>query len=276
MGVAHRSNDNGSVNESKGAYSFGRELRWCQLDGIRISETLMPAGLRLDEHTHQPGQICFILEGEYQECASGIEHRLRPGSLQFHAPGEGHSNLFSSETDVLTLLISIDPDRWIQIAAPRPVTPDAILRNCAYEIRRELGHADEAARAALEGWTMLSLSAVARGHGGDREGEPPWLREAVAIIERELGEQISLSTVAAVVGVHRATLAAAFRRFRNVSVGEWIRARRVRHVMYALLSSKMPLCELATRFGFHDQAHMGRVFRKVTGVSPAAYRCARR
>lgn len=264
------------VNDSQGAYSFGTELRSCQLDGIRISETLMPAGLRLNEHAHQPGQICFILEGEYRECASGIEHRLKPGSLQFHTPGEQHSNLFSPETDVLTLLISIDPDRWIRVAAPRPVTPDAILRNCAYEIRRELRHADAAARAALEGWTMLSLSAVARGFDWDRAGEPPWLRQAVAIIERGVGEPISLSTVAARVGVHRATLAAAFRRFRNVSVGEWIRARRVRHVMHALVNSKMPLCEAATRFGFHDQAHMGRVFRKATGVSPAAYRSARR
>lgn len=145
--------------------------------------------------------------------------------------------------------------------------PDEILKNCAHEIRRELRHADEAGRAALEGWTLLSLSTVAREHGWDRKGEPSWLPEAVAIIERELGEQISLSTVAVGVGVHRATLAAAFRRFRNVSVGEWIRARRVRHVMHALISSKMPLCKVATRSGFHDQAHMGRVFRKATGLS---------
>lgn len=268
--------DNAAVTDVKGTYSFGKELRWCQLDGIRVSETLMPAGLRLNEHAHKPGQICFILEGEYQEQAGGRKHWLRPGTLQFHAPGERHSNLFSSESDALTLLISIDPDRWVQIAPPRPIVADALLRNCAYEIRRELRCVDDTARAALEGWAMLSLSGVARRAQHGRDCEPPWLREAVTIIERKVGEPISLRTIAADIGVHRATLAAAFRRFRKVSVGEWIRQRRVQHVMRTLVSSRMSLCEMATEFGFHDQAHMNRVFRKETGISPGAYRLARR
>jgi AraC-like DNA-binding protein len=264
------------VNHSAGAYSFGQELRACQLDGIRVSETLMPAGLKLGEHAHEPGQICFILEGEYRERADGHEHSLQPGALQFHAPGERHSNVFSSHADVLTLLISIDPARWVRLATPRPVRPDMILRNCSYEIRRELNRGDDAARAALEGWSMLSLSLLARGRYEVKENEPPWLREAAAVIEQRVGEAISLSTLAADVGVHRATLAAAFRRFRNISVGEYIRAQRVRRVSHALLTSKVPLCEMATQFGFYDQAHMNRVFRKATGISPGAYRAARR
>jgi AraC family transcriptional regulator len=264
------------VTDAKGAYSFGQELRWCQLDGIRISETLMPAGLRLSEHAHNPGQICFILEGEYRERAGGLDHCFHPGALQFHAPGEAHSNQFSSESDVLALLISIDPDRWIRIATPRPVTSDAMLRNCASEIRRELGTADEAARVALEAWSMLSLSLVARGREERCDHEPPWLHSAVALIERKLGEPLSLQAVATAAGVHRATLAAAFRRFRNVSVGEWIREQRVRGVRHALVSSKKPLCEIATEFGFCDQAHMGRVFRSRVGLSPGDYRLGRR
>jgi anti-sigma factor ChrR (cupin superfamily) len=122
-----------------GQHSFGTELRSCQLDGIRISETLMPHGLRLGDHKHEPGQICFVLEGEYIERTGGTDHYFYPGALQFHSPGECHSNIFSSESDVLTLLISIDPDRWIDIAASRPVASAGILRYCACEIRRELG-----------------------------------------------------------------------------------------------------------------------------------------
>jgi len=265
-----------SVSTTKGVHSFGKELRFCQLNGIRISETLMPAGLQLDEHSHQAGQICFVLEGEYRERASEGDHRLRPGMLQFHAPGERHSNIFSSESDVLALLISIDPDRWIQIAAPRPVTVDALLRDLGAQIRYELGQLDDARRAALEGWAMLSLSAVARRHDDPHTGEPPWLGEAAALIARRAAEPISLNTVAAAIGVHRATLAAAFRRFRNISVGEAIRQERVRNVKRALVGNKMSLCEIAVHWGFHDQAHMGRVFRKAIGVSPGAYRSARR
>jgi AraC-like DNA-binding protein len=260
------------MSTPKGVHSFGNELRWCQLDGIRISETLMPSGLRLGEHSHEAGQICFVLEGEYRECASDGDHRFYPGALQFHAPGESHSNIFSSESDVLALLISIDSDRWVHIVARRPVTTDAILRDCTYEIRRELGQLDDARRAALEGWAMLSLSALARRGDNIDWREPPWLREAVAMINQRATGPISLSTVATAIGVHRATLAAAFRQFKNTSVGEYIREHRVRHVMRELVSGKMPLCEIATKCGFHDQAHMGLVFRKAVGVSPGIYR----
>src|SRR5215470_5241651 len=143
------------MNPDKGLYSFGEELRSCQLDGIRISETLMPSGLQLGEHSHGAGQICFILEGEYRERTRDGDHRFYPGVLQFHAPGESHSNYFFSESDVLTLLISIDSNRWVDIPAPRPLAANAVLRECREEIRREFTQLDDAARTALEGWAIL-------------------------------------------------------------------------------------------------------------------------
>jgi AraC family transcriptional regulator len=145
------------------------------------------------------------------------------------------------------------------------------LRNYSAQIRRELANSDDAGRAALEGWTMLALSAAARGPVTPPI-PPRWLNDAVSMIEQRAVEGISLSTLAGALGVHRATLAAAFRRFRRTSVGESIREVRVRRAMCALAGSKMPLCEIATACGFHDQAHMGRVFRKVVGFSPGGYR----
>ncbi len=96
------------------------------------------------------------------------------------------------------------------------------------------------------------------------------------MIERRATEGISLSSLAHALGVHRGTLAAAFRRYQRASVGEAIREVRVRKVMRALVGSRMPLCEIATNHGFHDQAHMGRVFRKAVGLAPGAYRQLRR
>jgi AraC-like DNA-binding protein/quercetin dioxygenase-like cupin family protein len=263
------------VRGAKGVYSFGRELRSCQLDGIRISETLMPAGLRLGEHSHQPGQICFVLEGDYRERAGGDEHCLRAGSVQFHAPGERHSNLFSAETDVLTLLISIEPRRWKRVAASRPIAPGAMLRNCAFEIRRELKQADEAARAALEAWSLLSLSILARAGYSAPKQEPEWITEAISFIARHLNEPITLSKTAEAVGVHRATLAAGFRHLHNCSVGEWIRERRIDVVRQLLATTRKPLAEIAAQMGFYDQAHMNRIFRRAVGTSPGAYRSRR-
>jgi AraC-like DNA-binding protein len=256
----------------RGVHSFGDELRFCQLDGIRICETVMPPGLQLAEHAHAAGQICFVLEGEYLEKTGERVHRLRPGVLQFHAPGECHSNQFPTDSEVLALLISIDPKRWLRIHSGRPVTADGLLGDCAVEIRHELRQLDDIGRAALEAWSILSLVQLAHRSEHATTSEPAWLAEADALIKRRVREPISLSFLSSTLGVHRATLAAAFRKFRSRSVGESIRQERVRQAMRALRCTKMPLCEIAIQCGFADQAHMGRVFRNIVGISPGVYR----
>jgi AraC family transcriptional regulator len=252
------------------------DLRFCQLDGIRVSETVVSAGRQLDDHLHETGQICYVLEGEMRERGDGSEYFLRSGALRSRAPGFRHTVSASSESDVLALLLFIEHDRWIRVASERPIRADALLTGVADQIRHELGQLDDSARAALEGWTMLALSAAARRPAEAEAMPPQWLGEAIATIEQRACEPISLTTLAATLSIHRATLAAAFRRFKNTSVGEAIREARVRRVMRALLRNKRPLCEIATVCGFHDQAHMGRVFRRTTGMTPGAFRSLRR
>jgi AraC-like DNA-binding protein len=213
--------------------SFGTDLRAWTFDGMRVSETLMPAGLRLDAHAHDAGQICFVLEGTYIERLTHGERVLVPGAMHVRAPGELHANTFSS--DVLTLLISIDAWRW---ASPRMFADVARVMQ-----RAELAPSQE----------------------------PEWIADAQSLIARRYAEPLSLSAIAREIGVGRGTLATAFRRFRGTSVGESIRAARIAQSK-TLLTTGMPLAEIALACGFHDQAHFTRVFRAVTGTTPARYR----
>ena len=245
-------------------HSFGTEVRGFDAGGIRVSETFMPRGLDLPEHAHDAGQICFVLDGAYREQLAGGERVLRAGMMHARAPGELHANRFSRDDDALTLLISIDPARWVRSALAQPVR---MLEDVAAEMRRELRRGDDAARAALEGLAMLTMSRVAR----IAPSEPEWLADAASLIARRFAESLSLSSVARQVGVGRATLAIMFRRHRGTSVGNAIRAARVARAI-ALLATNAPLADIAVAAGFHDQAHLTRVFRAATGETPGAYR----
>lgn len=237
-----------------GVHSYGEELRCHEQNGIRVSETLMPAGLQLDDHAHEAGQVCFVLEGSYREKTADGDHILRPGSIQFHAPGERHANMFAGET--LALLVSFEPTRWVEVRRRRPLAASPLIAGMAEELRREL------TTDALEGLSLLLLSRIA--------GEPLWLRDAESHIENHYESNVSLASVASAIGVHRGTLAAAFRRFRSTSVGQFIREIRVRRAT-ALLREGVPLDEIALATGFADQAHFGRVFKKLTGTTPGRF-----
>ena len=254
-----------------GAHSFGEERRICDVDGFRIAETCIRAGLKLPPHAHTPGQIAYVLEGEYRERLDGRDLLLCPGTLMAHEPGEVHANDFSSGSEALVLLISVEPDRWLRFEGERPVRTNAMLEDVAHEIRAEMRRGDPAAHVALEGLGMLALSRLARSAMTQRR-EPEWLNDAVSLVERRYREALSLTTVADAVGVHRTTLAIAFRRYRGTSVGELIRSVRVSRAKQMLTATMDPLAEVALSSGFHDQAHFTRVFRALTGSTPGEYR----
>ena len=62
-------------------------------------------------------------------------------------------------------------------------------------------------------------------------------------------------------GVHPVHLAARFRAHYGATVGEQIRALRVRHAMTCLQETKRPISEISLEAGFSDQSHLSRVVR---------------
>jgi AraC family transcriptional regulator len=236
-----------------GMDSYGSELRSHTLGEIRVVETLMPGGLVLGDHAHESGQICFVLEGTYSERRRDGEHEMRPGSVLFHDPGERHANSFS-RGGALAIVVSFAPDRW------RHATRRSQL---AEAIQREITHGGS---SALDGLALLTLAHLSR---------PAWFADAIAAVERRYATPaVSLRAIASAVGVHPATLSAAFRRYRKTSVGDSIRDMRMKRAM-ELLRGDMPLAEIAHACGFSDQAHFTRVFAKVMGTTPGAFRRAR-
>jgi AraC family transcriptional regulator len=255
------------------ANTSGSVLRGRDLGGLSVEETLMPPGLVVPEHRHEGAQLYFLLEGEYAETLRGKEHRLRPGAAWYRPPGEPHLNAVLGAEPALTLILTVDERRFSSLARrPAGSLPSLLLDEARRELTRELDRGDSAAALAVEGWALLLLSRVERlGDRADARA-PGWLVEAVSYLDRHSAGRVSLSSAAAHVGVHPATLAAAFRRFKATSVGEYVRELRLAHARSALERTRRPLEEIASEAGFFDQAHLGRLFRRRFGVTPAAYR----
>jgi AraC family transcriptional regulator len=235
----------------------------------------MPPGLSVAEHRHDGAQIYFVLEGNYLERLQGTTHRLAPGAAMFRPNGESHENAVLGEDPVLTLIVTVEGSRLADLERQKHETTclhSIILNEVRSEIVRELRAGDAMAVVALEGWTLLLLSHAQRLLCDTGARAPQWLADAVQFIERSYRSRLSLITVARHVGVHPATLAAAFRRYHHRSVGEWIRDLRLRYAHRALITSSRPIKEIAIESGFYDQAHFGRNFKIRFGVSPAQVR----
>ncbi|GGX66915.1 helix-turn-helix domain-containing protein [Streptomyces fructofermentans] len=121
------------------------------------------------------------------------------------------------------------------------------------------------------------LTALARRHSSARpvcDTIPGADRVASAVRERLADELLappSLADLAAGLGLSRYQLLRAFRTSTGVPPYAWLAQYRVHRARSLLDAGRRP-AEAAALVGFADQAHLTRWFRRVLGVTPAAYR----
>ncbi len=98
------------------------------------------------------------------------------------------------------------------------------------------------------------------------------LKQVEAFVEASLSGQIQLHELAALTGFSESHFCRAFKTSTGLSPHRWVQERRIRHAQALIVAAALPLAQIALESGFADQGHLTRVFRVVTGTTPAAWR----
>ena len=109
-----------------------------------------------------------------------------------------------------------------------------------------------------------------------RSGLAPWqVRRVLDYIEANLGTPIRNKDLAVVARLSVYYFNVAFRNSVGNTPHEYVIRRRVERAQQLMLATENSLSDIAAECGMADQAHLTRVFRKLAGNSPAAWRRAR-
>jgi AraC-like DNA-binding protein len=243
--------------------------------GLTVSTVTLKAGLKFGSHAHDHDQLCVVLEGQYEESCDARLIALRAGSVLWRRAGKVHTNIVGAD-DVEVILVDIEPQRSESLCL-QSVGRDAYFGPGAFDdIHRELlgevHRSDPASSAAIEGLVCLLAARTARHCSLPESAIPEWLSKALELIRSEYSSRISLSQVAAASGVHRVTVAVAFRRHFGKSFGDYVTDLRIAHARQAIQNTHRPIAQIAQEAGFYDESHMGRVFRRRLRISPGALR----
>jgi LacI family transcriptional regulator len=103
--------------------------------------------------------------------------------------------------------------------------------------------------------------------------DDPVVTEAVEYIRRHSDRAISVDDVLAAVTVSRRSLERRFARVLGRSPATEIRRAHLDHAMKMLSSTDMPIHEIALASGFNHREVMDRLFLRLAGITPSAYRC---
>ena len=100
-------------------------------------------------------------------------------------------------------------------------------------------------------------------------------RRVLEHIESNLATPLRNRDLAALVDFSEFHFNVAFRNSLGASPHEFVIRRRVERAQQLMLSSALSLCDIAAECGLADQAHLSRLFRKIVGDTPAAWRKSR-
>ncbi|MDT0266990.1 substrate-binding domain-containing protein [Streptomyces sp. DSM 44915] len=98
------------------------------------------------------------------------------------------------------------------------------------------------------------------------------VRYALAYLEQHYRHRFSRWQVAQVAGVSEDHLGRLFHRELGLTLWEYLTRLRIQRAKERLATSDDSVQTVARAVGFHDRAYFSRVFRRLTGVAPHAYR----
>ncbi len=105
-----------------------------------------------------------------------------------------------------------------------------------------------------------------------RSGTSPQVRKALAYLGQNYTRDISLDSAAEAVGISGGYLSRSFRRELGTTFVAYLTDLRIKRAKNLLQNSDLRVGEVSAAVGYRDEKYFCRVFRQITGSSPAEYR----
>ncbi len=187
-------------------------------------------------------------------------------------PRTHHTDCFEGEIDTLfiglrgTLLDTLTPKRplWTESRELTELAETLWLRSLGRP--GKIGPAlDAIARTLVAELFRLDDS-------GTRCRDTQAIDSAISHLHEHLGSRVAVAELAERLRCSTGHFHRLFKKRTGMTPNVYLNRLRVQKAMQLLRHSRLPIAEIARQTGFPDSAYFDRVFRKITGASPLAYR----
>lgn len=280
-------------------------------DHVRLSNhqpvRVQPVPRQTDHppHGHEFYEICIVTGGRAQHVTIDSTERLERGCVIIVAPGQLHSfeqtkafsviniyylaEWFLTDTQALQGIDRLIPLFFQRALFPSPDPAGIVqLRLDENTLADCLGDFEQLQREAestggetlfLEACFLKCLIRLARSHvrslnGAGKLTWPEPVMRGLLEIERRVrtGDTPDMKTVASQAGASLSHFCRLFKLTTGLTAGDYFQRRRIHRACRRLLSSNATSAEIGHLLGFSDSAHFNRSFKKITGLTPQAYR----
>jgi two-component system, response regulator YesN len=98
------------------------------------------------------------------------------------------------------------------------------------------------------------------------------IRKAIAYIDQHLKEELTLKDIAAHVHLNPSYFSVLFKEQANLNFSEYITRRRIQRAKELVISTNLPINEIAEEVGYKTSKYFIKIFKEIEGITPSIYR----
>jgi AraC family transcriptional regulator len=268
----------GNAPVMEGGRFYGAIQKWHEQCDAIFTDLHHSSARKLPEHAHELPFFAVLLEGDYGERYGNQHKQFGPFTVAFRPAEVPHQDEIGPR-GVRFFEIEIRPGwrRRMQdcsgdLDTARDEYGGGQMLWLAMKLFRETRVLEGASALHLESLLAELVASVARISRETAKNAPPWLGRVMDKLQSEYCERLTLDNLAHEAGVHPVHLSRVFRRCEGEGIGEYVHRLRIRAACEQISAPGKSLAEISLATGFSDQSHFTRVFRDITGMSPAAFR----
>ena len=228
--------------------------------------------------------IYFQSDGGCLVCAEKV-YPIERGSLCLVREGKHHYTMPEPPENYLRSKLFVSSERFVKAlslleTASFLASHSLVVARVAEEERarveesflgmeQALRYRDEA--GFLSGLFCL-LSFLERGYRESVGSARGWMGEAIALIHREIGSELSVEELAERVNVSKFHFCRSFKQKTGMTVMEYILHTRLLLAKQMLRDSELSVGQISARCGFRSLSGFDRAFKEQTGQTPLQYR----
>ncbi len=276
-------------------YAFDLDRR----GGVAMSRDRYTETGRIAFDIHFELEIGVVIRGALERCTDAYRTRLGPGSVWLHPPWEVHGmRVMEAPCEVIDVVL--DPisllddasENWTApffapahrrvpvVGPPDPLSEiaTAAMKRLADEWSSGSESDDRWVRHHVREVLLCALDRLRPESAVDASEsvqEFRRIRPAMRILADRSGEPTLLESVAAACAMSRQSFRRAFKRATGLTFSQFQSRIRLRAAIHALRAHRLPIKAIAEELGFTDASHLTHWFKRLTGLTPAAFRNSR-
>lgn len=256
--------------EYYGVHKEVRELKYLNLSDTSYTHE------KVDWHYHEQAYFTFLLQGKLFEANKKESYTLETGSLLFHNSQDRHYNL-KDDTYTRGFHVEMSADWFEQYELPPTFAEGSLflrdprIRQLFYLIYIESKFRDAFSPLSIDQYLIEVFGRMKAKQIRERKSAK-WLKQLEEIVEGEKEAKLDLTSLAERLDIHPVHLSRSFSKLYSISLGEYLRLKKLNEATQLMFSSKFSLTEIALQSGFYDQSHFISLFKRYYKLSPSAYR----